>query len=299
MKRIFYFNITYGCNSNCVFCYSHNTRHNSMPYNEIVAEDFFAYLDEMNLNSDDRVIVNGGEPLLHTQIENILLGLRKYQCEVLVYTNGRLLTRRDYSRLNEKYRFVIPIHGTEIVHDKITGITGSYKETLSGLRYLVNTSTCAVDIKLILNQQLMEADPDGTKIKNAFDTDIVFNNAIHLTKMADTIVSMRNRCSSVSNEEAAGFMKIYFDYFVKRNVEIKLFDTCIKDILGLEDAKMHSFNEDIAVYFKDHSHFRAMDLSRQFSECYVNCKCKNKCLSAVNEYKALVFINGEFYEELE
>lgn len=299
MKRIFYFNITYGCNSNCVFCYSHNTWHNSMPHNEIKTEAFFSYLDEMELCSKDRVIVNGGEPLLHTQIDSILLGLRKYQCEVLVYTNGRLLKRGDFSQLHEKYRFVIPIHGTEVVHDKITGIPGSYKETITGLRHLVTTSKCAVDIKLILNQQLMKADPDGTKIKNAFDTDIVFNDAIHLTKMADTIVSMRHGCSSVSNEEAAGYMNIYFDYFTKRNVKIKLFDTCIKDITGLEDAEMHSFGEDIVVYFKDHSQFRVMDLSRQLPDCYANCKCKNKCLSAVDEYKALVFANGEFYEELE
>lgn len=299
MKRIFYFNITYGCNSNCVFCYSHNTWHNSMPHNEIDAEAFFAYLDEMNLNRDDRVIVNGGEPLLHTQIENILLGLRKYQCEVLVYTNGRLLTQVDYSLLNERYRFVIPIHGTEMVHDKITGISGSYKETLAGLRHLVNTSSCVVDIKLILNQQLVEADSDGSKIKDAFDTDIVFNNAIHLTKMADTIVSKRHGCSSVSNEEAAGFMKIYFDYFAKRNVKIKLFDTCIKDITGLENAEIHSFDDDIIVYFKDYSQFRVMDLSRRLPDCYANCKCKNKCVSAVDEYKALVFTKGKLYEELE
>lgn len=299
MKRIFYFNITYGCNSNCVFCYSHNTWHNSIPHNEIEAEAFFAYLDEMKLNSDDRVIVNGGEPLLHTQIENILLGLRKNQCEVLVYTNGRLLSMVDFSQLNEKYRFVIPIHGTETVHDKITGIPGSYKETIDGLRYLHNTSACEIDIKLILNKQLMEVDPNGTKIKNAFDTEIVFNNAVHLTKMADTIVSKRHGCSSVSNEEAAGYMEIYFDYFAKRNVKVKLFDTCVKDITGLENAQIHSFDEDIVVYFKDHSQFRVMDLKRQLPDCYTSCKCKNKCLSAVDEYKALVFTNGEFYEEME
>lgn len=299
MKRIFYFNITYGCNSNCVYCYSHNTWHNSMPHNEIDKEVFFAYLDEMKLNGDDRVIVNGGEPLLHTQIESILLGLRKYQCEVLVYTNGRLLTQGDYSMLNERYRFVIPIHGTELVHDEITGIYGSYKETIAGLKHLANTSLCMVDIKLILNRQLIEVDPDGSMMKGTFDTDIVFNNAIHLTKMADTIVSMRYGCSSVSNEEAANFMRIYFDYFAKRNVEIKLFDTCIKDITGLEKAEIHSFDEDIVVYFKDYSQFRVMDLSRQFPDCYVDCKYKDKCVSAVDEYKALVYTNGEFYEELE
>ena len=35
IKRIFYTNITYGCNSNCVFCYSHNTKHIKDTYNEV------------------------------------------------------------------------------------------------------------------------------------------------------------------------------------------------------------------------------------------------------------------------
>ena len=38
IKRIFYTNITYGCNSNCVFCYSHNTKHIKDTYNEVSKE---------------------------------------------------------------------------------------------------------------------------------------------------------------------------------------------------------------------------------------------------------------------
>lgn len=270
-----------------------------MPHNEIEAEAFFSYINEMKLCNKDRVIVNGGEPFLHTQIDQILHGLKKIQCEVLIYTNGRLLKSKNFSQLNDKYRFVVPIHGTEKIHDTITGIPGSYKETISGLKHLVNTSECEVDIKLILNPQLMESDPDGTKLMNSFDTDIVFNNAIHLTKMADTIVSKRHDCRSISNDEAAGYTNIYFDYFAKRNVKVKLFDTCIKDITGLDDAEYHRFEEELIVYFKDYSQFGVMNLSRQILECYEKCKFKNKCVSAVNEYKALVFTNGKFVEELE
>ena len=91
MKNIFYFNITYGCNSNCIFCYSHNTCHNNTSHNEMTADVFKKYIEERNVSEHDRIIINGGEPLLHTQIEEILHLLNSYNCEVLIYTNGRLL----------------------------------------------------------------------------------------------------------------------------------------------------------------------------------------------------------------
>ncbi len=184
MKRIFYFNITYGCNSNCVFCYSH--------YNEISFGDFFDYLEQQQLAPDDRVIINGGEPFLHTEIDLILSELAGYDCEVLVYTNGRLLARHDLSALSKKYRFVVPIHGYETIHDFITGVNGSYQETLNGLRSLIETTKCLVDIKIIINNTMLSEDYTG-KILIGSLSKVRFNHAVHITKMADTIVSKKKR----------------------------------------------------------------------------------------------------------
>lgn len=99
MKRIFYFNITYGCNSKCIYCYSHNTQHISKTFNEMSANDFFEYLAEFKIGHDDRVIINGGEPFLHSEIDSILRGLLIYDCEVLIYTNGRLLHEFSFDYL--------------------------------------------------------------------------------------------------------------------------------------------------------------------------------------------------------
>lgn len=299
MKRIFYFNITYGCNSNCLFCYSHNTRHNAEPYNEMAAGQFFDYLEEQKLSEDDRVIINGGEPLLHSAIGRILSGLISYGCEVLVYTNGRLIRNYDLTSLNEKFRFIIPIHGYEEIHDRITRVKGSYRETLGGLKYLVEQTDCLTDVKLILNNQMIEEDPCGEKTLQAFEREILYDHAIHLTRMADTIVSSRNGCKTITNEDASRFMKFFFDYFSQRHVRIKLFDSCIKSLELLTDCSPERYPDDLVVYFKDKNQYRIMDLTRKRMDCMADCPFTDRCMSAVDEYKVLEFFENRIYENLE
>lgn len=298
-KRIFYFNVTYGCNSCCVFCYSHNTRHGSKSYNHIDICDFFEFISKQKVTSNDRIIINGGEPMLHPNIVDILDGLIIYGCEVLIYTNGRLLCKNDLSNLNSNYRFVTPIHGYEDVHDQITGVGGSYNETIKGLEYLVQETDCLVDVKLIINSILMKEDIDGSKLIKSFDNEIRFNNAIHITKMADTIVSLKNNCKTISNKNAAEYTNIFFDYFSSRKVKIKIFDTCIKSLKFLSNCDFERYQNEIAVYFKDYNQYRELDISRKLLSCMDSCAMASKCISALNEYKVLELWDGRIFENLE
>lgn len=298
MKRIFYFNITYGCNSNCIFCYSHNTHHNSRSYNEISSADFFDYLDAQHVKAGDRIIVNGGEPFLHTEIENILSGLVAYGCEVLIYTNGRTLSQYDMSYLTKRFRFIIPIHGYEIIHENITGVKGSYRETLMGLNKLAHETDCLVDIKMIINNLMISEDYEGSLLIRSLG-DVIFNNAVHITKMADTIVSKKNKCETVSNDDAAYYTKLLFEYFKKSERKIKIFDTCIKDIVFEPYVDYIKYKENVRVYFKDRNQYRELDLSRNFTKCMEKCLCLDKCMSAFNEYKVLEYFKGKIYENLE
>ena len=298
MKRIFYFNITYGCNSDCIFCYSHNTWHNSKPHNEISFADFFDYLDAQNINARDRVIINGGEPFLHTEIENILSGLVSYDCEVLIYTNGRILSRYDMSHLPKQFRFIIPIHGYEVLHDNITGVRGSYRETLKTLNDLTQNTKCLVDIKIIINNSMLSEDYDGDLLINSL-SDVSFNNAVHINKMADTIVSKKNKCKTISNDDAAYYTRLLFEYFKKFDRKIKIFDTCIKDIGFEAYGDYMKYKDNVRVYFKDKNQYREIDLFRNFTKCMQECICFDKCMSAVDEYKVLEYSNGKIYENLE
>ncbi|MGL5712728.1 MAG: radical SAM protein [Paraclostridium sp.] len=298
IRRIFYFNITYGCNSNCIYCYSHNTYHNSVSYKEIELNEFLNYIDDNNISKKDRVIINGGEPLLYSNIIELLDVIKKYDFEKLIYTNGRLLSKLDLTELDSSYRFVVPIHGDEITHDYITGVAGSYKETIEGLNSFRKGTRCKLDIKIILNSEMIKDTDSLNKTLNSFDN-VYFNNAVHLTKMADTVVSKKNNCISLSNEVVSTCMEEIFNYFLQKECRIKVFDTCIKTFEWLNSYSLEKMKDNFEVFFKDINQERELCLERNTLDCMKTCDKVNYCISAVDEYKVLEFYDSKLFENWE
>lgn len=291
--NIYYFNITYTCNSNCVFCYSHNTIHSGRIHNEISPTEFVNYLKSNNVKKEDRVIINGGEPFLHSRIEEILRSLLDFGCEVLIYTNGRCLTDYDLSFMTNKYRFVIPVHGHRTLHDSITRCKGSYDAMHLGMTHL-NKFDCKVDVKIILNPQMISSQGEFDLTLQDIDS-LPFDNAVHITKMADTIISKKNGLPSVSNELAAKFTKDLFDHYRKKDIVIKVFDTCVKDIdiTGFKDD-----NIPLNVYFKDANTEWGFNFYTPEMACRKECPQNQYCQSAVGNYTVLEY-NGHFYKGIE
>lgn len=295
-KRIFYTNITYGCNSSCVFCYSHNTKHTKDTYNEISKDSLVEYWDRMYVSSNDRIIINGGEPLLHTEFSEIITAAYRYGCEILIYTNGRLLSYLDVSKLDKCCRFVVPIHGHEELHDKITRVSGSYHEMIEGINH-VSKSKALVDLKVIINNQMAVNHNDFVKTVDAL-LRLPAVNAVQITKMADTIVSQSNKCPSVTPEMSASCTKELFELF-KDKCTVKLFDTCIREIADDTVLDVSELNQSIKVFFKDAQHEFNVDLEKPYLCCMDTCVYKDICQSAVGEYTVLEVNKGSFSVGLE
>ncbi len=287
MKRIFYFNITYTCNSNCVFCYSYNTIHSGKNFHEIDVDDIISYLKEENLSFSDRVIINGGEPFLHSQILPILESLNSFGCEVLIYTNGRLLDKVNFDFVDSNYRFIIPVHGYRELHDRITKSSGSFNEMALGIDNL-NKYGCLVDIKVILNYDMVISDEEFERTINAIDS-LNFNNAIHITQMAETVISRKNNYPSIPMNLAAKYTEVLFSYFKDKQYIIKIFDTCISNItIDNYIDTPHS----LRVFFKDFKDQWELELKTPALACRSNCKLSNYCASAVGDYLVLEYNNG-------
>lgn len=298
MRRIFYFNINYGCDNNCIFCYSHNTQHRGISYHEIPLNIFQKYLKENNITAKDRVILNGGEPLLHTNINEILYYLQKINCEVLVYSNGTHLINIDMASLSSKFRFIIPIHGYDILHDSITRNYGSWVKTINGMQTCINEGSCLLDLKIILNENMFRSKENWNKTCEMM-LNVPFNNAVHLTKMADTIISKKNQCIHITQEKANYYTKLLFEKFISKNCKIKLYDTCI---LGLKNYLMNNILEELEkpeVFFKDHNQFRKINIEDCTGCCSNKCDYKFFCISAVKQYKVLEYFDEKFYQNLE
>ncbi len=298
-KRVFYFNVTYSCNNNCIFCYSHNTKLTTKPHNEISIVVFKEYLEHNFVNSEDRVVLNGGEPLFHSRINEILEILKSVGCEVVVFTNGRLLNCIDYSILNANFRFVIPIHGFESLHDEITRVNGSYAETISSMKHLAESSNgCLIDLKIILNYGITANYESFEKCLCTF-SEVPFNNAVHITKMADTLVSKKNGCISLSNQIVSYYTRILLEYFFKYSGPVKIHDTCLKTIDLFKSSHVEKYPHSIDMKAKDFHKEEIVKLNNNSRDCYEKCSNKQYCLSSVTEYKVLEFFGSRIYENME
>lgn len=297
-KRIFYFNIVYGCNSNCIFCYSHNTWHNGAPHNELSTEDFSKCLSKNQAGANDRVIINGGEPLIHSEFMELLDMASQFHCEILVYTNGRLLKNYDFSKIKSPVRIVVPIHGDEKLHDEITGVRGSYRETIEGLDSFRADKKDLMDLKIILNNGMIVSEERFSEVLRSLDN-VYFNNAIHLTKMADTRISIANGCKSLDHHAVSYYLRQVYRYYKTKAKVIRIFDACVENFREFDEMAYLPSQLQPVVYFKDYSKERLLTLARPELSCMNTCRMNKYCKSAVGEYTTLEICGDIIREGLE
>lgn len=294
MKKIFYFNINYFCNNKCVFCYSHNTIENSEK-NELSLKELKTFIDSNNIHQYDRIIINGGEPLLHSEINEILSYLSLLNVEVLIFSNGRNIKNLNPLFLNKNIRFIIPIHGDKIIHDSITTIDGSFYETISSLEWLKNSkSDCLVDLKIILNNKTIIKENFLRSLKTW--KSINFNNALHLTMMADTKISNLNGCASLPLDKVSHYTLELFKAF-KSSKKIKIYGTCLQAFNFLQKSSILKYNDNFKIIYKDFIVERSINLKSNNSNC--DCNLKHICFSEIHQYKVLEYFKNNFYENME
>ena len=131
--------ITYRCNNRCIHCYAggpHETK-------ELTTRDWFKVLDRIHNIGVPHVIFTGGEPTFRDDLVKLIEHAQRLELVSGLITNGRRLNDKTY--LNslveagiDHIQITIESH-EENVHDKITGVKGSWKETVQGLKNAIAT----------------------------------------------------------------------------------------------------------------------------------------------------------------
>lgn len=158
--NIFYFNITYRCNSNCIFCAANHPlwQDNS----EMTADEFKQILDERHVAAGDRVIVNGGEPTVHKEFWTILDTIDQRGATIDLFTNGIRLRDESFAKRLLKYdnlHIRIPLFGsTGELHDRLTGVPGNFEATTEALDHLIRNirGHVTIEIKLLMSKATIE-----------------------------------------------------------------------------------------------------------------------------------------------
>lgn len=147
------YGINYECNNNCVMCSY------LMPFpkkfeefkKRKAIETFDKHIAKMkNL---DTITITGGEPTLRKDLFNILKHVRDSlpDARIVLLSNGRMFFYEEYVRKLvqtnlSNFEIDIPLHAsTSKIHDMITGVSGSFDQTVQGIKNLLKNN---IDVKI-------------------------------------------------------------------------------------------------------------------------------------------------------
>lgn len=133
------FELTYRCNQACCHCYCNLNVNDRRKADELTTPEVKRILDEISDAGCLWLLLTGGEILVREDFPEIYLHALRRGMIAEVFTNGTLIddtTARllaDYPPLGVD----ISIYGsTPALHDKITGVKGSFAKTMDGLERL-------------------------------------------------------------------------------------------------------------------------------------------------------------------
>ena len=131
------FELTGACNQCCRFCYNH-WRDGSSPIAPPDPSKARKTLKELLSQASVRHLsFSGGEPLLLSNVHDLVLHARFKGCTVNILTNGTLLTADALDNFISLGVSVIQIpllSADASVHDSLTGLPGSWEKALDALR---------------------------------------------------------------------------------------------------------------------------------------------------------------------
>lgn len=309
-RRIFYTNVTHCCNNHCKYCFD------KLAYigesKDMSLSQICNIIDDYKVTENDRFIINGGEPTLHSQLNQIIDIISKTGCEIVMYSNGRNFGFGDFSRFeyfNKINRITVPLHGDKDVHNFICQREMGFLETVNGIKNVIMYLSSEIEIKLIVNYEVVKNNIDFVKVLciNGFTPNKI--SGLVITKVVSCEVSDKNY---KKNKDL--FLINYMDYINNLINEaircgykkIKILDVPICKLDANIKSKLRNIpviDEFSEFWVFDNNHFgRSIDYKIPF--CLIDEKHCNQfpqCSSILKSYYVLTCDseNNKWYYGLE
>lgn len=97
------------------------------------------------------VKLTGGEPFLYSHILDLLMWLKESSIGVFIETNGTFLGKKETSLMKESgvYQVAVSLNGScDRIHEKMSGLKGSFKNTVDGVKRVVKAG---VNVQIIFS----------------------------------------------------------------------------------------------------------------------------------------------------
>ena len=138
--------LTYRCNNKCSWCYAKNETLRDRDLSDKNENLFLNFLSDLNVG---KIVLIGGEPTLYQNIHRLISEANNKNIRIGMVSNGRKLSEYNFcKRLKDSgiYSVTVSLEGSkEKLHDKITNVKGSFRQSLKGLENAIalgiNSST--------------------------------------------------------------------------------------------------------------------------------------------------------------
>lgn len=147
-------NVTNACNLRCVHCHVSS----GMPFkNEMTTQEMVHIIDEASELGLKELVISGGEPLVRSDILDIVDYAAQHIDKVTVITNGTLITdeiAETLSKLDTEIQVSLDGARKE-THESIRG-RGTYQKTIEGIRKLVKAGARCRTAMTIMKRNMDE-----------------------------------------------------------------------------------------------------------------------------------------------
>lgn len=133
-KPVVVWNITRGCNLNCVHCYAHAVEISREK--ELSGDQAMAVIDDLAKFGSPVILFSGGEPLFRPDLMDLAAYAVNKGMRAVISTNGTLISRKKAEALKEiGLSYVgVSLDGMEEVNDRFRRKKGAFRDALKGIR---------------------------------------------------------------------------------------------------------------------------------------------------------------------
>ncbi|HID06956.1 MAG TPA: radical SAM protein [Armatimonadetes bacterium] len=136
--RLVFWEMTVGCNLNCIHCRRLETAHELMR-EDLSTSEAYRLIDGITEVGKPVLVLSGGEPLLRSDVFEIARYATERQLIVCLATNATLIDARTARMLQDAgiKRCAVSLDGADAdTHDTFRAQPGSFDRALTGIRYL-------------------------------------------------------------------------------------------------------------------------------------------------------------------
>jgi len=165
------FEVTHLCNLACEYC----DRHTQLP-NELTVDEIVPIVREFAAMGMTGMTLDGGDPLVRSDIDQIIDELARLHVRIAINTNGILIPRKIES-VRKAALVNVSLDGPERHHDVMRG-EGSFEKAVRGIR-AAREAGVTVKLRCTVNRENIDAVPQLVGLAEDLDSPIVFQPALN------------------------------------------------------------------------------------------------------------------------